>query len=163
MDAHLEVVDHSLLGVYILGGVCFLLLLFRLSRWLAPRGGGQSASEMPYECGELPEGPALRYFSLRYYVFALVFVLFEVELLFLLPWAVVMGDIRADEGVVWAWVAFAEMSIFVALLLLGWVYAWRRGDLRAISPRPRPLRLGTRVPAQMYDDLNERYERRATV
>ncbi|MCC6215074.1 MAG: NADH-quinone oxidoreductase subunit A [Polyangiaceae bacterium] len=75
-----------------------------------------------YECGEEPAGKAWIRFHPRYYLVALVFVLFDVETVFLAPWALAT---RALGGY-----AVVEMVVFVAVLLLGWVYAWRKGALR---------------------------------
>ena len=77
---------------------------------------------LTYECGEEPEGPAWLKFHPRYYVVALVFVLFDVEAVFLFPWAL---NIRALGGL-----ALIDMAIFVGILLLGWLYALRKGALR---------------------------------
>lgn len=74
-----------------------------------------------YECGEEPDGVAWVRFHPRYYVIALIFVLFDVETVFLLPWAL---NIEAMGGV-----AIVEMFVFVGILLLGWAYAWRKGAL----------------------------------
>lgn len=75
-----------------------------------------------YECGEEPDGPAWIRFHPRYYVVALLFVLFDVETVFLFPWAV---NIRALGEL-----ALADMLVFVVILLLGWVYAVRKGALK---------------------------------
>lgn len=75
-----------------------------------------------YECGEEPDGVAWIRFHPRYYVIALVFVLFDVETIFLLPWALTIERLGA--------LAIAEMFVFVGILLLGWLYAYRKGALR---------------------------------
>ncbi len=77
---------------------------------------------LTYECGEEPEGPAWIKFHPRYYVVALVFVLFDVEAVFLFPWAL---SIRQLGGV-----AIVDMVIFVVVLLLGWAYALKKGALK---------------------------------
>ena len=75
-----------------------------------------------YECGEEPDGIAWVRFHPRYYVIALVFVLFDVETVFILPWALNVKPLGA--------VAIAEMLVFVGILLLGWFYALRKGALK---------------------------------
>jgi len=75
-----------------------------------------------YECGEEPDGGAWMRFHPRYYLVALVFVIFDVEAIFLLPWAVSLRDMGA--------VALWSMLVFLAVLLLGWVYAVQKGALR---------------------------------
>ena len=76
-----------------------------------------------YECGEEPDGVAWARFHPRYYVVALIFVLFDVETVFILPWAL---NIRSPEI---GSLAVVEMFIFIGILLLGWVYALRKGAL----------------------------------
>jgi len=81
-----------------------------------------------YECGEDPVGNSWLKFNNRFYVVALIFILFDVEVVFLFPWALVyrgMGPI-----------AFFEMLLFVGILLIGYAYAWRKGDLDWVRPRP---------------------------
>jgi NADH-quinone oxidoreductase subunit A len=75
-----------------------------------------------YECGEEPEGPAWLKFHPRYYVVALVFVLFDVEAVFLFTWALVLRDLGSS--------AIVAMFVFIAILLLGWVFALWKGALR---------------------------------
>lgn len=75
-----------------------------------------------YECGEEPEGPAWLKFHPRYYVVALIFVLFDVEAVFLFAWALVIRDL--------GWMAIADMFVFVGILLLGWLYALKKGALQ---------------------------------
>jgi NADH-quinone oxidoreductase subunit A len=77
--------------------------------------------EDTYECGVETEGDALGQFHVRYYVIALLFVLFDVEAVFLYPWAVAYRQLGLF--------AFVEALIFIAILLIGYVYAWRRRAL----------------------------------
>ena len=75
-----------------------------------------------YECGEEPEGTAWVRFHPRYYLVALVFVLFDVEAAFLLPWALNLRELGD--------IALIDMGIFLGVLLLGWVYALKKGALK---------------------------------
>jgi NADH-quinone oxidoreductase subunit A len=77
--------------------------------------------KIPYECGNIPVGDARVQVRSRYYLFAMLLVLFDVEVIFLFPWAV---NLRA-LGLF----GFIEMMIFLAILLLGYVYLWRNGGL----------------------------------
>jgi len=77
--------------------------------------------KMTYECGEEPEGDAWLQFHPRYYLVALVFVLFDIEAIFLFPWALTIGELGG--------LAIVDMLIFVLVLLLGWGYALRKGAL----------------------------------
>ena len=75
----------------------------------------------PYECGVPPLMEARERFFIRFYIIAILFVLFDVEAAFLYPWAVLYGKIGLY--------GFIEMMIFIAILLVGYVYAWRKGAL----------------------------------
>jgi len=75
-----------------------------------------------YECGEEPDGDAWARFHPRYYLVALVFVLFDVETAFLLPWALGLEDLGLF--------ALVEMFVFLGILMLGWLYAVRKGALQ---------------------------------
>lgn len=81
-----------------------------------------SAKLDSYECGEEPDGLAWIRFHPRYYVVALVFVLFDVEAAFLFPWALGIRDLGA--------LAIVDMAIFLTILLLGWAYAVRKGAIK---------------------------------
>jgi len=77
--------------------------------------------DSPYECGMTPTGNAQERFSVKFYLVAMLFILFDIEAVFLYPWVVVYRELR--------WVAFAEMFIFVALILCGFFYIMRKGVL----------------------------------
>lgn len=79
------------------------------------------AKDMPYESGMNPIGTARERFSVKYYLVAIVFILFDIEAIFLYPWVVVYRDLRMF--------AFIEMLIFVALVLAGFFYVWKKGAL----------------------------------
>ncbi|HXG33057.1 MAG TPA: NADH-quinone oxidoreductase subunit A [Bryobacteraceae bacterium] len=94
--------------------------------------------DMPYECGIPPVGSARERFSVKFYLVAMVFILFDIEAVFLYPWAVVYRELRLF--------AFAEMALFLALILCGYFYIWKKGALdwsaqEAREPaRPEPAR-----------------------
>lgn len=105
---------------FLLVGTVLAVVLVSLPRLLAPREPGvQKAST--YECGEEPIGRPWVRFRAAYYIFALIFVIFDVEAVFLFPWAVIMRKL----GVV----GLVEMAVFVGILALGLAYAWRKGAL----------------------------------
>ena len=81
---------------------------------------------MSYECGEVPEGSAWVKFNVRFYVIALIFIIFDVEVIFLFPWAVVFQEL-SNNGL--GLLAFIEMFIFVLILIVGFAYVWVKGDL----------------------------------
>ncbi|SMO43711.1 NADH-quinone oxidoreductase subunit A [Solitalea koreensis] len=108
-----------------------------------------------YECGEEPTGNSWMQFNMRFYVVALVFLLFDVELVFLFPWATVFGQkalIAAEPA--WGWLSFIEMSIFIAILLIGLLYVWKKGDIDWIKPQPLIPVVDVKVPMNLYAELN---------
>ena len=78
-----------------------------------------------YECGENPQGSAWIQFNIRFYVIALIFIIFDVEIIFLLPWAVVFKQLGMF--------AFLEGLIFIAILVVGLAYVWAKGDLHWVK------------------------------
>ena len=96
------------------------ILAFNISSFIAPKS--QSAEKRTtYESGIEPVGESWIQFQIRYYMFALVFVVFDVETVFLYPWAVSFPEL----GVL----AFVEAFVFIVVLVIGLVYAWRKGAL----------------------------------
>lgn len=77
--------------------------------------------DIPYECGVTPTGTAKERFSIRFYLVAMVFILFDIEAIFLYPWAVVYRDLKLF--------AFIEMFLFLVLILAGFFYIWKKGVL----------------------------------
>jgi len=81
---------------------------------------------MPYESGMKPYGPGTRRVPVKFYLVAVLFILFDIELVFFIPWAVVLRRfIMMDLG----GFALLEMGVFIAILLVGYVYAWKKGAL----------------------------------
>ncbi len=81
---------------------------------------------MPYECGKDPVGSARERFSVKFYLIAMLFILFDIEVIFLVPWAVVFKTLSAPEYGLSSLI-FWEMILFVALLLIGYVYVVKKG------------------------------------
>ena len=77
----------------------------------------------PYESGKLPIGPARRRFPIQYYLYAVLFILFDIEVVFLYPWATVFRDLSPR------WTGLLEAGVFVLILLLGLVFVWKKGGL----------------------------------
>ncbi len=149
--------------VFIAAGLTLLAANLVLGWFIRPDKPSAAKAEV-YECGEQPIGAAWVQFDLRFYVVALLFVIFDVELAFFFPWAVVFGSATraADEdqprveqvkaavnlqpqalpvdtatatppppaaAKKLAWIAFADILVFFGVLLVGFAYLWRRGDL----------------------------------
>lgn len=81
---------------------------------------------MPYECGIDPVGSARERFSVKFYLIAMLFILFDIEAIFLIPWAVVFKRM-AGEGAMMRNLVYVEMMLFVALLLVGYIYVVKKG------------------------------------
>jgi NADH:ubiquinone oxidoreductase subunit 3 (subunit A) len=114
----------SVLLFFVVGFV-FLGIALLLSRLIQPKGKPGTDKYIPYECGEVPVGSAWIRFNLRFYVFALIFIVFDVEIVFLLPWAVVFRKLGAF--------AFVEGLIFIGILVVGLAYVWKKGDLEWVK------------------------------
>jgi NADH:ubiquinone oxidoreductase subunit 3 (subunit A) len=106
------------------------LLLFALGLWWALRPARFSEEKLTtYECGEEPVGNAWVQFNIRFYVFALIFVVFDVEAVFLLPWATVFRELGP--------LAYLEGLVFIAILVVALAYVWRKGDLAWVRPEDK--------------------------
>jgi NAD(P)H-quinone oxidoreductase subunit 3 len=99
------------------------ILTFSISKILTPISNNDQGPEKltSYESGIEPMGDAWIQFQIRYYMFALVFVIFDIETVFLYPWAMSFNELGLS--------AFIEASVFVFILIIGLVYAWRKGAL----------------------------------
>ena len=75
----------------------------------------------PYECGIAPVGTARERFSVKFYLVAMLFILFDVEVIFFFPWAIVFREL--------GWFGFIEMGTYVGILMAGYIYAWKKGAL----------------------------------
>lgn len=106
--------------VFILLGAVTVALMLGVSRLLQPRNPG-AVKLSTYECGEVPFGSSWIQFNIRFYVVALIFIIFDVEVALLYPWAVIFQRLGM--------LAFVEAFIFIVILLAGLAYLWKEGDL----------------------------------
>ena len=159
-----QLTEFGKIFLFLIVGVVLVLATFFLSKLLAPHKPTPEKL-ISYECGEEPEGNSWLQFNPRFYVIALVFLLFDVEMAFIFPWATVFGQeslIAADP--IWGWFTLTEMFIFVGILILGLVYVWRKGDLEWIRPNPSIPTVNTTIPASVYAHINnEKYIVKAVV
>ncbi len=121
--------DYGRVGLLIILGLSFPALPLVVSQLLF-RGNLRPENPDPvknatYECGVESEGTAWGQFNARYYLFALGFVIFDVEVIFLYPWAVNQGVLAATEPIA----ALFKAALFMSVLAFGLAYAWRRGAL----------------------------------
>lgn len=152
--------DFGYILLFIIAALILLGVMLTIAKFLRPHNPNEEKLAT-YESGEDPLGNANIQFNVRFYVVALIFVLFEVELLFLFPWAVVFGNkelIEQTEGQ-WGWFAMAEMTVFIGILILGLAYAWAKGYLDWVLPKPQIPEVKSPVPADLYAKVNERYKK----
>jgi|688.fasta_scaffold1488553_1 NADH-quinone oxidoreductase subunit A len=111
------------LGILLLVVVAagFLVTMLGLATWLGPKHKTRT-KQLPFECGSVSVGDASDHrFSVRFYLVAMLFILFDIEVIFLYPWAMVLLEL--------GWAAYVEMLLFMLVVVLGLVYVWRRGIL----------------------------------
>lgn len=174
-----DLVGH--LFVFTAVAVGFLLAPLILGRLVRPTGAPSAEKDAAYECGEPTIGSSYIQFDLRFYVVALLFIVFDVELIFFFPWTMIFGGmmqladkrlveadrivlsermlsapegtmtaanaISADAALTLGWVALTDVLFFFAVLLVGFAYVWKRGDLdwvRAVTQQAKIAR--PRVP-----------------
>ncbi len=109
-------------GLFLLLVVGFVATTLAIARLIAPSRRSSKTKRMNYETGEMTVTDPWRPFPVRYYVFALLFLIFDVEVAFLYPWAVAYRNLGLY--------GFVEMVIFVLILGVGLAYAWKKGALK---------------------------------
>jgi NADH-quinone oxidoreductase subunit A len=119
MDGWLPIVIMILLGAGFAGGGVIA------SQFLGPR---HSTPEKlaPYECGVPPVGSARERMSVKFYLVAMIFLLFDIEVAFLYPWAMALRDLQ--------WMGFVQVLVFFAILVVGYTYVWKKGALKWDKP-----------------------------
>jgi len=113
--------------IFMIISIAFIGVAIITARILAPRFPSKGKYST-YECGEETVGDTWIRFNFRYYVVALIFIIFDVEIVFLFPWAVVFKSLGA--------LAFVEMAVFLFILIIGFIYAYAKGDLYWDKPQP---------------------------
>ena len=119
---------HSVILSFILVVVGFLAVNLVVWWLIRPRRFSEEKNTT-YECGENPEGSAWVQFNIRFYVFALIFIVFDVEAVFLFPWAAVFRELGM--------LAFVEGLVFIGILVVALAYVWRKGDLEWVRAEDR--------------------------
>ncbi len=105
-------------GIMLAIGAAMALAFITVSHLLSPKSTNPNKG-LPYECGVLPKADARAPFNVHYYLVAVLFVLFDLEAVFIYPWAVALRSLGT--------VALAEMFFFMVILLVGYIYAWKKG------------------------------------
>jgi NADH-quinone oxidoreductase subunit A len=144
--------------LFIIGGAVFIAITLFVSKLVRPDRPGYEKLTA-YESGEEPIGSAWTQFNVRFYIVALIFLLFEVEIIFLFPWATVYAkkELMEETNGTWGWFAVIEAVIFIVVLAMGLIYAWAKGHLDWIKPDPRPTRHESPVPSKYYEAINQQY------
>jgi NADH-quinone oxidoreductase subunit A len=120
LHAYVPLLIYLLVAAFLAGA---LILVSTFIGWRRPN----KVKQQPYECGITPTGDAREPFSVKFYLVAMVFILFDVEAIFLYPWAYIFKDLARNVGT--RWFGFIEMMFYVAVLLVGYIYLWKRGAL----------------------------------
>jgi NADH-quinone oxidoreductase subunit A len=118
--------DFLTVAVFVIVGVGFVTVTL-IASWVFRPHRPSAEKLTTYECGEEPVGPAWLQFRVGYYIYALIFLIFDVEAVFIFPWAAEMLGFSRNQGL--AALGLIDMVIFVGVLAVGLVYAWRKGVL----------------------------------
>lgn len=121
--------QYGIIGLFLITAILVplsMLLLSKLSQYIRVRPHNPSEiKESMYECGMKVDAVRWQGYNLRYYYYALIFVVFDIETVFLFPWAVKYGALSKQFGVS----VLLAMILFLFIVTLGYVYAWKKGDL----------------------------------
>lgn len=153
-----ELSAFGMILIYILVGVAFVLLTFSVAKFLRPNRPNADKNAV-YECGEEAVGEARVNINARYYVPALLFVLFELEVIFLFPFATVYADseLQNYSNGLWMPLVLTEVVVFIVILAWGLVYAWKKGYLQWDKPEAKIENIESPVPSSLYEEVNKKY------
>ncbi|CAM3832181.1 NADH-quinone oxidoreductase subunit A [Mucilaginibacter galii] len=149
-----QISEFGKIFIFLITGFVLVGMTLFLSKLLSPNKPNPEKLAS-YECGEEPTGTAWIPFNTRFYVIALIFLLFDVEMVFIFPWATVYANaslIAADNR--WGLFTLIEMFTFAGILILGLVYVWRKGDLDWIKAKPVIPTTNSPIPLSLYEELN---------
>jgi NADH-quinone oxidoreductase subunit A len=121
--------DYAPIGIMFLVAIGFAASQILVTQLIGPRK--RTATKlMPYECGKDPVGSARDRFSIKFYTVAVIFLLFDIEVLFMIPFAVAFKSLMAAEkgsAIAFGTIAFLEIMVFIATLVVGYIYVWKKG------------------------------------
>lgn len=121
--------DYAPIGVMFIVAMGFAASQLLVTQLIGPRK--RTATKlMPYECGKDPVGSARDRFSIKFYTVAVIFLLFDIEVLFIIPFAVAFKYLLAQEkisAIAFGTIAFVEIMVFVSTLVVGYIYVWKKG------------------------------------
>ncbi len=107
--------------IFFVIAAAFPVVVLWLAKFFRPTPVPSAEKTMPYECGITPESDARGRYTVRFYIVAILFVIFDVETIFLYPWAVYYKKL--------GWFGVAEVAVFLAILVVGYIWAWKKGAL----------------------------------
>lgn len=155
MQVSEELSEFGKILLFMLLGISFILAGMFVNAILKKKNPNPIKNST-YECGEVTQGPSRIPFNMRFYIIAIIFLLFDVELVFLFPWSTIFADKNLLLTVPhWAMFNMIEMIIFIGILLLGLAYVWKKGDLEWIRPVVNIPNVNTIVPNQLYAEINK--------
>lgn len=111
--------DLGAIGLFVVVAIVLVSGIIFLSHFLNLQKSTNKDKEDPYECGIIPKGDTRGRLSVRFFLVAILFVVFDIEVVFLFPWAVVQKDL--------SWLGLIEAGTFIFILLMGFIYAWAQG------------------------------------
>ncbi len=124
-----SLMDYAPIGIMFLVAMGFAVSQLLVTQLIGPRK--RTATKlMPYECGKDPVGGARDRFSIKFYTVAVIFLLFDIEVLFMIPFAVAFKSLLAEErisGIAFGTIALLEILVFLGTLIVGYIYVWKKG------------------------------------
>ena len=124
-----SLMNYAPIGIMFLVALGFAVSQILVTQLIGPRK--RTATKlMPYECGKDPVGGARDRFSIKFYTVAVIFLLFDIEVLFMVPFAVAFKSLIAAEassGVYYGTIALVEIMVFIGTLIVGYIYVWQKG------------------------------------
>jgi NADH-quinone oxidoreductase subunit A len=124
-----NLMDYAPVALMFLVAIGFAVSQLLVTQLIGPRK--RTATKlMPYECGKDPIGSARDRYSIKFYTVAVIFLLFDIEVLFIIPFAVAFKSLLAEEqtgGIAFGTIAFIEILVFLATLVVGYIYVWKKG------------------------------------
>lgn len=118
--------DYVPIGLMFLVAAGFGVSQLLVTQLIGPRKR-TAVKLMPYECGKDPIGSARDRYSIKFYTVAVIFLLFDIEVLFIVPFAVAFKSLIAAGPAVFGTIAFVEIMVFIATLVVGYIYVWKKG------------------------------------
>lgn len=158
-----NLMDYAPIGIMFLVAIGFAVSQLLVTQLVGPRK--RTATKlMPYESGKDPVGSARSRFSIKFYTVAVIFLLFDIEVLFMIPFAVAFKSLLFEEsatGIAYGTIALIEILVFISTLIVGYIYVWRKGtfdwglqarsearaDSKAMASRERKRALQTKQGA----------------